>query len=50
MPGVGKSSTATLVAKEMGYHVLELNASDTRNKSSLSVELDAVIGNQVLLM
>lgn len=49
VPGVGKSSTATLVAKEMGYHVLELNASDTRNKSSLSGELSSVLGNQVSL-
>ncbi|CAN0024030.1 unnamed protein product [Ascophyllum nodosum] len=48
VPGVGKSSTGTLVAREMGYHVTELNASDTRNKSSLSVELASVIGNQVL--
>lgn len=47
VPGVGKSSTATLVATEMGYHVMELNASDTRSKSSLSAELDSVIGNQV---
>lgn len=46
-PGVGKSSTATLVARELGYHVMELNASDTRNKQSLSGELDTVIGNQV---
>ncbi|CBN77287.1 conserved unknown protein [Ectocarpus siliculosus] len=48
VPGVGKSSTATLVAREMGYHVMELNASDTRSKRSLSEELASVIGNKVL--
>lgn len=47
VPGVGKSSTATLVAREMGYHVMELNASDTRSKRSLSEELSSVIGNKV---
>ncbi|CAM9787308.1 unnamed protein product, partial [Choristocarpus tenellus] len=47
-PGVGKSSTAGLVARELGYHVTELNASDTRNKRSLESELSTVIGNQVL--
>ncbi|CAN0250450.1 unnamed protein product, partial [Ectocarpus sp. 13 AM-2016] len=47
VPGVGKSSTATLVAREMGYHVMELNASDTRSKRSLSEELASVIGNKV---
>lgn len=44
---MGKSSTATLVAREMGYHVMELNASDTRSKRSLSEELSSVIGNKV---
>lgn len=44
---MGKSSTATLVAEDLGYHVMELNASDTRNKKSLSEELETVIGNQV---
>jgi len=29
-PGVGKTSTAHLVAKEYGYDVMELNASDAR--------------------
>lgn len=47
VPGVGKSSTATLVAREMGYHVMELNASDTRSKRSLAEELSSVIDNKV---
>lgn len=34
-PGIGKTTAARLVAKLYGYRVMELNASDTRNKSSL---------------
>lgn len=35
MPGIGKSSSATIIGRELGYDVIQLNASDTRNKSSL---------------
>jgi len=42
-PGVGKTTTAYLVAKELGYEVTELNASDTRSKKQLdSVVADAL--------
>ncbi|XP_025893447.1 replication factor C subunit 1 isoform X2 [Nothoprocta perdicaria] len=34
-PGVGKTTTAVLVCKELGYSYVELNASDTRSKNSL---------------
>ncbi|XP_054993580.1 replication factor C subunit 1 [Sorex araneus] len=34
-PGVGKTTTATLVCQELGYSYVELNASDTRSRSSL---------------
>ncbi|KAM6206229.1 replication factor C subunit 1 isoform 4-T4 [Sarcoramphus papa] len=34
-PGVGKTTTACLVCKELGYSYVELNASDTRSKNSL---------------
>lgn len=34
-PGVGKSSAAAIVAREMGYHVVEFNASDKRNKATI---------------
>ena len=34
-PGVGKTTTAYLVSKELGYDVVELNASDTRSKRML---------------
>ncbi|KAM6072220.1 replication factor C subunit 1 isoform 3-T3 [Theristicus caerulescens] len=34
-PGVGKTTTASLVCNELGYSYVELNASDTRSKNSL---------------
>ncbi|GJN92543.1 hypothetical protein Rhopal_005573-T1 [Rhodotorula paludigena] len=34
-PGIGKTTSAHLVAKLLGYDVLELNASDTRSKKLL---------------
>ena len=34
-PGVGKTTAANLVAERQGYHVVEYNASDTRNKASI---------------
>ncbi|XP_036618227.1 replication factor C subunit 1 [Trichosurus vulpecula] len=34
-PGIGKTTTASLVCQELGYSYVELNASDTRNKTSL---------------
>lgn len=42
-PGIGKTTVATLIANEFGYDLLELNASDTRNKKELDHQLlDAV--------
>jgi len=36
-PGIGKTTTVNIVAKQAGYEVLEFNASDTRSKKSLDV-------------
>jgi replication factor C subunit 1 len=36
-PGIGKTTAAHLVAAECGFDILELNASDARNKKSLDV-------------
>jgi len=36
-PGIGKTSAATIIAKELGYHPIEVNASDTRSKADASV-------------
>ena len=40
-PGIGKTTTATLVANEAGYTYIEFNASDSRSKKLL----DKVLGN-----
>ena len=34
-PGIGKTTTAHLVAKSLGFELIEFNASDTRSKKSL---------------
>lgn len=34
-PGVGKTTTARLVAKGLGYQVMETNASDTRSRKAI---------------
>ena len=47
-PGVGKTTTAQLVCKEMGYDTVELNASDTRSKRSLSEEVTQLVRNRSL--
>jgi len=36
-PGIGKTTSAHLVAKLEGYDILEYNASDTRNEKLLRV-------------
>ncbi|KAJ2849520.1 DNA replication factor C complex subunit Rfc1, partial [Coemansia erecta] len=45
-PGIGKTTTAHLVAKLSGFDVLELNASETRSKSTLKDMLGAAISNR----
>jgi DNA polymerase III delta prime subunit len=34
-PGVGKTTTVRLLARNLNFDVLELNASDTRNKEAI---------------
>ena len=36
-PGIGKTSSATLVCTQLGFSVMEVNASDSRNKASKDV-------------
>lgn len=48
-PGVGKTTTATLVAKELGYDVVEFNASDTRSKKLLQEEVTALLSTKSLI-
>lgn len=47
-PGVGKTTSAHLVAKLAGYDVLEFNASDTRSKRLLEDGLKGVVNNSSL--
>ncbi|KAI9733691.1 MAG: hypothetical protein M1834_003294 [Cirrosporium novae-zelandiae] len=42
-PGIGKTTAAHLVAKLEGFDVLEMNASDTRNKKLLQESLGDVL-------
>ncbi|XP_069781025.1 replication factor C subunit 1 isoform X2 [Narcine bancroftii] len=44
-PGVGKTTTATLVSKELGYSYVELNASDTRSKNTLKEVVAELLNN-----
>ncbi|KAI8059451.1 P-loop containing nucleoside triphosphate hydrolase protein [Gongronella butleri] len=45
-PGVGKTTTAQLVAKENGYEPLEFNASDVRNRKVLQEMLSDTTDNR----
>lgn len=47
-PGIGKTTSAVICAKEAGFHVIEFNASDTRNKQSIEKIARDVFTNQTL--
>ena len=47
-PGIGKTTAAHIVARALGYDVLELNASDTRSRAQIKASLLPVIGTHVL--
>ncbi|ANB16016.1 replication factor C subunit 1 [Sugiyamaella lignohabitans] len=48
-PGIGKTTTAHLVAQLQGFDVIENNASDTRSKSLLQNQVSRTLGNTSLL-
>lgn len=48
-PGIGKTTIAYLVAKQFGYDLIGLNASDVRNKSRINEILSPVLGNVTIL-
>lgn len=47
-PGIGKTTSATLVCKELGFEYKELNASDQRSKKSMAEEVATLLTNKVL--
>ena len=48
-PGIGKTTMAYLVAKQFGYDLIGLNASDIRSKSRINEILTPVLGNVSIL-
>ncbi|KAI8388177.1 replication factor RFC1 C terminal domain-containing protein [Radiomyces spectabilis] len=49
-PGIGKTTTAHVVAKTYGYAALEFNASDVRSKQVLKNETRMLKGKKVVLI
>lgn len=45
-PGIGKSTLASVVANQLGFDCLELNASDTRNKSEIDSRLQDAVSSR----
>ncbi|KAL3281593.1 hypothetical protein HHI36_004800 [Cryptolaemus montrouzieri] len=45
-PGVGKTTTAVLVAECLGYDIIEFNASDTRSKKLLQQEVSNALSTK----
>jgi replication factor C large subunit len=48
-PGIGKTTIAYLVAKQFGYDMIGLNASDVRSKSRINEILTPILGNVSVL-
>ncbi|XP_033225269.1 replication factor C subunit 1 [Belonocnema kinseyi] len=44
-PGIGKTTSVYVVAKELGFDLLEFNASDTRSKRLLKDEVAGLLSN-----
>ena len=47
-PGIGKTSAARIICKQLGYEVLELNASDVRNKVGVEHSIGVLSDNHCL--
>jgi replication factor C subunit 1 len=45
-PGVGKTCSALVIAKECGYHAIHLNASDQRSQSTLKERVAGLLSNR----
>ncbi|KAJ8321817.1 hypothetical protein KUTeg_000288 [Tegillarca granosa] len=48
-PGIGKTTTATIVCKEAGFSFVELNASSTRSKKSLKEVVAESLNNTTMV-
>ncbi|MGI0045591.1 MAG: AAA family ATPase [Nitrosotalea sp.] len=48
-PGIGKTTMALLGAKQFGYDLISLNASDVRNKQRIQEILNPALGNAGIL-
>ena len=48
-PGIGKTTLATLCAKQFEYDLIGLNASDVRNKQNIQDILSPILGNTGIL-
>lgn len=49
-PGIGKTTSATLVCRELGFSICELNASDGRSKRFLESTIKNSLGMQNLAL
>ncbi|KAF9962640.1 hypothetical protein BGZ72_000060 [Mortierella alpina] len=48
-PGLGKTTMAHVIAKQAGYNVIEVNASDDRTGASVKGKIEAALENQSIL-
>ena len=44
-PGIGKTSACRIICQSLGYEVLEMNASDCRNKSAIEQGIFTIAKN-----
>ena len=49
-PGIGKTSTASILLKEAGYDVLEFNASEVRSLSIMRDKLKTILNSSNIMM
>jgi replication factor C subunit 1 len=48
-PGIGKTSSSKIICQDLGFDLIEMNASDTRNKKSLQSKVAELATNQSLI-
>ncbi|KAF9438709.1 hypothetical protein BGZ76_005654 [Entomortierella beljakovae] len=48
-PGLGKTTMAHVIAKQAGYNVIEVNASDDRTGQSVKGKIESVLDNQSII-